>query len=140
MGSGSGVLGVAASGASGDSVGAVSGGVEVVASDTDSEMRAGEEEEEGLSDVASVTSESGEESLTPGGDLYSLREIVDFLRVSKGKKKVRLESFFPDSKKFLKSAKRVQATADLKVLSPKKRYRLKKWVTLARKDLAPLLS
>ena len=94
-----------------------------------------EDEAEMFSDVSSM---SGEDTF-PDEDLYSLGEIENFLKVTKGKKNIKLNTFFPDNKKFLRSVRRVQKTTDLKVLTPKKRFRLKKWVTMASKDLSELI-
>ncbi len=39
-------------------------------------------------------------------DLYTVKELSNFLRVTKNKKNVSLDDFFPDAEKFLRSVSR----------------------------------
>ncbi|KAL7827793.1 hypothetical protein AOLI_G00309450 [Acnodon oligacanthus] len=74
-------------------------------------------------------------STRQASDLYSLAYINSFLRATKGKRNVSLNSFFPDSQKFLRSVQSVTKNEDSKMLSPKSRFRLRKWTTAVRKSL-----
>ena len=81
--------------------------------------------------------EPGVPSGLPGqaSDVYSIAYINSFLRATKGKRNVSLNSFFPDSQKFLRSVQYAAKNETSKVLSPKSRFRLKKWTTAVRKSL-----
>ncbi len=78
----------------------------------------------------------------PGGDsqdisiedssLYTLEEINGFLDETFGKQ-VNIKDFFPDVVKFERSVAFLQKTVNLDQLSEKKRFRLKKHVTVIRK-------
>ncbi len=78
----------------------------------------------------------------PGGDsqdlsfevssLYTLEEINGFLDETFGKQ-VNIKDFFPDVAKFERSVAFLQKTVNLDQLSEKKRFRLKKHVTVIRK-------
>ncbi|KAL7838606.1 hypothetical protein AOLI_G00270100 [Acnodon oligacanthus] len=74
-------------------------------------------------------------STRQASDLYSLAYINSFLRATKGKRNVSLNSFFPDSQKFLRSVQFAAKNEDSKMLSPKSRFRLRKWTTAVRKSL-----
>lgn len=65
-------------------------------------------------------------------DVYSVDEINDFLDVTKGKK-VDVLRYFPDARKFVKSVVSAQKSVGYDVISKQKRYRLRKFVTIARK-------
>ena len=84
-----------------------------------------EDEEVFFSDSSSIGPELT--ASQPEGSKYTLRELTRFLNETKGKK-VNLEAFFPDPRKFVRSVQHG-------VLSPKKRFRLRKWVTTVRKGL-----
>lgn len=68
------------------------------------------------------------------GPKYTLRELTRFLNETKGKK-VNLETFFSDPRKFVRSAQHAMKNEGHGVLSPRKRFRLRKWVTTVRKGL-----
>ena len=72
--------------------------------------------------------ERGEEE-----DIYSVRELNVFLNQTKNKRNVQLSRFFPDSEKFLRSVKYVNTLQNSRPLSPRKKFRLNKWVTIVRK-------
>ncbi|KAL7838605.1 hypothetical protein AOLI_G00270090 [Acnodon oligacanthus] len=61
-------------------------------------------------------------STRQASDLYSLAYINSFLRATKGKRNVSLNSFFPDSQKFLRSVQFAAKNEDSKMLSPKSRW------------------
>ncbi|MGH0170025.1 UNVERIFIED_CONTAM: hypothetical protein FKN15_067724 [Acipenser sinensis] len=140
----------------GDSLGAQAGPVDVPPSDETpqpagsvAEMpaadgdSAGEEEdgsagsdEDGWEDGLSDTSQLSDITASQRGKLYSLTEISDFLEKTKGKRRVDIKSFFPDQKLFLCSADLILRKSTIIEFEQKKRFRLKKYVSLVRKTLA----
>lgn len=70
------------------------------------------------------------------GDAYTLEEINMFLDDTFGKS-VRVEDYFPDREKFIKTVSGLQKLVGLEVLDEKKRYRLRKHVTVLRKGFEP---
>ena len=91
-----------------------------------------EDEEVFFSDSSSIGPELT--ASQPEGSKYTLRELTRFLNETKGKK-VNLEAFFPDPRKFVRSVQHAMRNEGHGVLSPKKRFRLRKWVTTVRKGL-----
>lgn len=80
-------------------------------------------------DDTDLMSNYGEDSeLISGGKikLYSLQQINHFLDTTKGLRKPRIDSFFPDVKLFLLSGSLAMKKASLDELDKPKRYRLKK--------------
>lgn len=75
------------------------------------------------------------DSQTSSGDLYTLEEINDFLDETFGKQ-VKVLDHFPDAEKFIKSVSMVQKIVGFEMLDEKKRFRLKKHMTNARKHLS----
>lgn len=72
-------------------------------------------------------------------ELYTVKEINDFLDETFGRK-VEVKDFFPDVKKFLASVIKIQKTVGYEELSRRKRFRLKKMVTNLRKEKVLLIS
>ncbi|KAG1924522.1 ubiquitin-conjugating enzyme E2 variant [Pimephales promelas] len=70
---------------------------------------------------------------TKDSSLYTLEEINGFLDETFGKQ-VNIKEFFPDTGKFERSVAVLQKTVNLDQLSEKKRFRLKKHVTVIRKS------
>lgn len=66
-------------------------------------------------------------------DVYTLKEINDFLDMTFGKA-FDVTDFFPDPEKFIASVLLFQRTVSYEALDKKKRFRLKKMVTKLRKD------
>lgn len=99
------------------------GAVEV--DDRDDEM---EElgDDDSLSEMSDITSQSGDDQL------YTVKEINDFLDETFGKT-FDVKSFFPDVERFVRSAVKVQKSVGFEDLSRRKRFRLKKIVTKLRK-------
>ena len=91
-----------------------------------------EDEEVFFSDSSSIGPELT--ASQPEGSKYTLRELTRFLNETKGKK-VNLEAFFPDPRKFVRSVQHAMRNEGHGVLSPRKRFRLRKWVTTVRKGL-----
>ncbi|CDQ66157.1 unnamed protein product [Oncorhynchus mykiss] len=94
----------------------------------DEEESESEEEDEELffSDSSSIGPELT--ASQPEGSKYTLRELPRFLNETKGKK-VNLEAFFSDPRKFVRSVQHAMKNEGHGVLSPRKRFRLRKWVT-----------
>lgn len=80
-----------------------------------------------LSEMSDFPSNYDEEQL------YTVKEIKDFLDETFGRK-VEVKDFFPDMKKILASAIKIQKTVNYEELSRRKRFRLKKIVTNLRKE------
>lgn len=72
-------------------------------------------------------------------ELYTVKEINDFLDETFGRK-VEVKDFFPDVKKFLASVIKIQKAVGYEELSRRKRFRLKKMVTNLRKEKVLLIS
>ena len=68
------------------------------------------------------------------GSKYTLRELTRFLNETNGKK-VNLEAFFSVPRKFVRSVQLVMKNEGHGVLSPRKEFRLRKWVTTVRNGL-----
>ena len=102
--------------------------------DREEEESESEEEDEELffSDSSSIGPELT--ASQPEGSKYTLRELTRFLNETKGKK-VNLETFFPDPRKFVRSVQHAMRNEGHGALSPRKRFRLRKWVTIVRKGL-----
>lgn len=79
---------------------------------------------ESLSEV-----EDAERTESLGSKLYTVKQINDFLDGTKGVRKPKIETFFPDLKRFLVSCKSAMNKATFEELSRQKRYRLKKIIT-----------
>lgn len=89
-------------------------------------------------DDTDLMSNYGEDSeLISGGKikLYSLQQINHFLDTTKGLRKPRIGSFFPDVKLFLLSGSLAMKKASLDELDKPKRYRLKKLLSNVRSSL-----
>lgn len=89
-------------------------------------------------DDTDLMSNYGEDSeLISGGKikLYSLQQINHFLDTTKGLRKPRIDSFFPDVKLFLLSGSLAMKKASLDELDKPKRYRLKKLLSNIRSSL-----
>lgn len=89
-------------------------------------------------DDTDLMSNYGEDSeLISGGKikLYSLQQINHFLDTTKGLRKPRIDSFFPDVKLFLLSGSLAMKKASLDELDKPKRYRLKKLLSNVRSSL-----
>ena len=82
-------------------------------------------------DSESDTVSIGETSVR-NTDLYSLEEINQFLDVT-FKKSVRLNDYFGDTEKFIRSVGVLQRLVGFDLLDEKKRFRLKKHITTLRK-------
>jgi len=67
-------------------------------------------------------------------DLYTVEQINSFLDVTKGKSGVEIEDFFPDTEKFVVSVMKARKVCSYEELSQQKRFRLKKLITLIRKE------
>ena len=81
------------------------------------------------SDNVSVT-----DSVSQSADLYSLKEVNEFLDDSFGRS-VEVTEYFPDIKKFIQTVSTLQKVVGTDLLDGKRRYRLRKHVTAARKGL-----
>ncbi|KAI2645944.1 Universal stress protein A [Labeo rohita] len=67
--------------------------------------------------------------------LYSVQQINNFLDVTKGLRKPKIESYFPDLKVFLLSGTMAMRKASFDELDKPKRYRLKKLLSNVRSSL-----
>lgn len=83
-------------------------------------------------DTDSVDIESSQGDLQKEISLYPLEEINHFLDDTFGKQ-VNVKDFFPDIDKFVRSVTVFQKTVGFDILSEKKRFRLKKHLTVIRK-------
>ena len=93
---------------------------QVAERDTDGEMD---------SDSVSVA-----DSASQNTDLYSLEEVNDFLEDSFGRP-VDISSYFPDAEKFIQTVTTLQKVVGTDLLDEKKRYCLKKHVTVLNRKL-----
>lgn len=122
---------------------------DVVDSVKDSELSTGVEVESGsgLQSAVMVDEDSDEAQMEEGdsgsevsefdysqsmNDVYSVEELNEFLDQTKGKK-VDVLKHFADGNKFVKSVMIAQKTVGYDVISKQKRFRLKKFMTAARK-------
>jgi hypothetical protein len=83
-------------------------------------------------DSESDTVSSIGEASNRNTDLYSLEEINNFLDVT-FKKSVRLNDYFSDTEKFIRSVDVLKRLVGFNLLDEKKRFRLKKHITILRK-------
>lgn len=67
--------------------------------------------------------------------LYTLEQVNNFMKETKGKRGVEIEHFFPDLRLFLHSAHVITRKATIEEFDQLKRYRLKKIVQKIKKDL-----
>lgn len=95
----------------------------------DSESIVDENNETGASVQMQIT--GGESKLK----LYSLKQINDFLDCTKGLRKPKIETFFPDLNLFLESGTTVMRKASFDEFDKPKRYRLKKILCNVRSSL-----
>lgn len=68
------------------------------------------------------------------GEFYSVEQINNFLDETKGRS-VEIEEVFPDLDKFVASVMKVRRDCSVEVLSQKKRFRLKKYLTVVRQKM-----
>jgi len=87
------------------------------------------EDDDRFSEASDILSQFSEDQL------YTVTEVNDFLDATFGKT-IEISEFFPDAKKFLQSAVKIQQTASYDELSRRKRFRLKKIVTKLRRKMS----
>lgn len=89
----------------------------------------------GVSQVESCSRSQvcSQESAQVDQPIYSLEEINSFLDKTFGKQ-VDVKDFFPDFEKFVRSVALLQKTVGLDLLNEKKRFRLKRHITVARRE------
>lgn len=88
-------------------------------------------------DTESVENEVTESEFASGGKIkyYSVQQISNFLDITKGLRKPKIESHFPDLKLFLASCTTAMRVATYDELDKPKRYRLKKLLSNVRISL-----
>lgn len=91
-----------------------------------------EKEEEAMDCDSESDNLSDSGSMSADGDVYSLEEINSFLDDTFGKS-IKVLDYFPDGAKFIRTAVLLQKVYDNNSLDKKKRFRLKKHVTILRK-------
>jgi len=96
---------------------------------TDAEEQDDMEDDDRFSEASDIPSQFSEDQL------YTVTEVNDFLDATFGKT-IEISEFFPDAKKFLQSAVKIQQTASYDELSRRKRFRLKKIVTKLRRKMS----
>lgn len=83
-------------------------------------------DDDSLSEMSDIISQCGDDQL------YTVKEINDFLDETFGKT-FDVKSFFPDVERFVRSAVKIQKSVGFEELSRRKRFRLRKIVTKLRK-------
>lgn len=96
-----------------------------------------EESDNDYDDIELMENDGMDSEPASGGKtkLYSLQQINHFLDVTKGLRKPKIESYFPDLELFLRSCTLVMRKATFDELDKPKRYRLKKLLSNVRSVL-----
>lgn len=104
----------------------------------DLKVQAEDSENEYYEDIDVPENDAMDSEPTSGGKtrLYSVQEINNFLDITKGVRKPKIETYFPDLKLFLLSCTLAMRKATFDELDKPKRYRLKKLLSNVRSILS----